>query len=208
MPSAKVYTMDGSELGPMDLNDAVFGVEANEAVVHAVVKGLRNSRRQGTASTKARADVRGGGAKPFRQKGTGHARRGTTRDPLLRGGGVIWGPHPRRYRQKIPTQLKRQALCCVLSDRLRGDALCVIESLAVEAPKTKPLAEMVRRFSPDGRKTLFVTAAVAPNVLLSTRNIPRVSVTTASDLNALDVLDAYRVVVAADAVKMLEERLT
>ena len=208
MASVKVYAMDGSERGSMDLNDAVFGVAANGALIHNVVKALMSNRRQGNASTKTRGQVRGGGAKPFRQKGSGRARRGTIRDPLLRGGGVIWGPHPRDYRRSIPARFKRQALCCVLSDRVRGEMLYVVESLSVPAPKTKPIAEIVRRLSPDGRQTLFVTSDVDRNVILSARNIPKVCVTTASDLNAVDVLGAHRVVMAADAVKKLEERLT
>lgn len=208
MASAEVYQMDGSKVGPTDLNDAVFGVDPNGTLVHQVAKALLSNRRQGTASTKARAEVRGGGAKPFKQKGTGRARRGSTREPQLRGGGVVWGPHPRSYRQSISPTMRRQALCCVLSDRVRHDALCVLDALTVDKPKTKPFAEMVRKISLDGRKTLFVVAEVDSNVVLSARNLPKVRVRTASDLNALDVLDADRVVVVRDAIAKLEERLT
>lgn len=207
MASAKIFEMDGSELGSMELNDEVFGVEPNAVLVHKASVALMNSLRQGNASTKTRAQVRGGGAKPFRQKGTGRARRGTSRDPLLKGGGSIFGPHPRSYRQKMPPRFRRQALCCVLSERTRDEALCVLESLSFPEPKTKPFAEMVARFSPDGRKTLFVTVGADPIVMLSARNIPRVSVKTAADLNVTDVLAAQRLVILKDAVSKLEERL-
>lgn len=207
MASARVLTMDGRELDPIELEDAVFGVEPNEPLVHEVSVALMNARRQGNASTKTRREVRGGGGKPFRQKGTGNARQGSTREPQMRGGGSVWGPHPRSFRQNTPLRVKRQALRCALSDRVRQDRLCVLESLTLEGPKTKPFVELLSKVSPEGRKTLFVLADVDRNALLSSRNIPKVSVRTAADLNTLDVLDAVRVVVVRDAVKQIEERL-
>lgn len=208
MASAKVYRMDGSEAGTVELNDAVFNVEPNRAVVHDVIVALQSAKRQGNAETKTRSDVRGGGKKPYRQKGTGNARHGSIREPQMRGGGVVWGPHKRSYRQQVPAAFRRKALCCVLSDRVRHERLCVLESLECPAPKTKPFAEMVKRLSSDGRKTLFVTAGVERNVLLSARNLPQVALATASDVNALDVMDAHRVVLVRDAVAKLEERLS
>jgi len=208
MASASLVNMDGADLGSVELNDVVFGVTVNPALVHGVAVALMNGRRQGNASTKTRREVRGGGAKPFRQKGTGRARRGSSREPQLRGGGVTFGPHKRSYRQGVPAGVKRKVLCAVLSDRLREDRLRVLDALPCDTPKTQPFAAMVRRFSPDGKKTLFVMAGVERNVLLSARNIPRVSVCTAADLNALDVLDVYRVIVVQDALAPLEDRLT
>ena len=207
MASAKVLTMDGRELGPIELNDAVFGQELNAQVVHDVVVAIQNADRQGNADTKTKCYVRGGGAKPFKQKGTGNTRQGSSRSPQMKGGGGVWGPHPRSYRQKVPVRSKRQALCCVLSERVRDGALCVLDQLALEAPKTKPFVEMMERLAPGGRKTLLVTAATDRTTLLSSRNLQRVAVKTAADINALDVLDAVRLVVTRDALEKLEERL-
>jgi len=167
-----------------------------------------NARRQGTHKTKTRREVRGGGAKPFRQKGTGRARQGSSREPQMRGGGAVFGPKPRSYRQKLPARFRRQALCAVLSDRRRGDRLNVLTGLWIQAAKTKPFAEMLSKVAPGSHKTLLVTASVEPNVLLSARNIPGVTVCTAADLNALDVLAAACVVVQEEALAKLEERLT
>jgi large subunit ribosomal protein L4 len=208
MATAKVYSMDGRELAPIELNDAVFDVEMNKTLVHNVAVALMNAKRQGNAETKTRSEISGGGKKPYRQKGTGNARHGSTREPQMRGGGTVWGPHKRSYRQNVPVRSRRQALRCVLSDRVRNEALCVLDSLVLEAPKTKPFAEMLGLVAPDGRKTLFVTSNADNNVLLSSRNLQKVQVRTAADLNALDLLDAMRVVIVRDALPKLEERLT
>jgi large subunit ribosomal protein L4 len=200
--------MDGSEQGSVDLNDAVFGADASPAIVHQVVVALRNAKRQGNAETKTRKQVRGGGAKPFRQKGTGNARQGSTREPQMRGGGVVFGPHKRSYRQQVPATFRRKALSSALSDRVRDGRLCVLTELACETPKTKPFADMIGKISSDGARTLVVLPASNKNVLLSMRNIDRVSVTTAQDINALDVVGASRVVVVQDAIQTLEERLS
>ena len=207
MASASIVDMGGSDLGSLELNDAVFGESPNPGLVHEAAVALMNARRQGNASTKTRREVRGGGAKPFRQKGTGRARQGSTREPQMRGGGVVFGPHRRSYRRDVSVRVKRKALCCVLSDRVRRNALCILDALQCESPKTKPFAAMVSRLSPDAKKTLFVTAGKDPNVLLSARNLPRVAVRTAADLNMLDVLRAQRVILVRDALAQLEERL-
>ena len=208
MASVKKYDMDGGELGALELSDAIFDVPMNATIVHDVAVALQNAKRQGTHETKTRGQVRGGGIKPFRQKGTGRARQGSSREPHMRGGGTIWGPHPRDYRQDVPVTFRRRALACVLSDRVRGGALCVLNALTVSAPKTKTMAAMVKKLVPEGRKTLIITAETHPNVLLSARNLPRVTLRAASDLNALDVLDATRVVVVEDALPTLEKRLS
>ncbi len=207
MASAKLYSMEGSEVGAAELPDAVFGVEPNPQLLREVVLALRNAQRQGNAETKTRKEVRGGGRKPYRQKGTGNARHGSTREPQMRGGGVVFGPHKRSYRQQVPVKAKRKALCCALSERVRQDQLVVLESLGYSEPKTKSMAKLNEQLSPNGKRTLYVTAAPESAVILSARNLPRVHVQTATDLNALDILNAARVVVAKDAVDALQERL-
>lgn len=208
MASVKVVDVTGAELGVREVSDKVFDAAFNATLVHDVIVALQANQRQGTHKTKTRSEVRGGGIKPFRQKGTGRARRGSSRDPLLRGGGAIFGPVPRSYRQRIPVRSKRQAVCCMLSDRLREDRLSVLEGLKIEAPKTKPFAEMLANVAPEGRKTLIVTAADDKNLLLSARNIPNVTVRTAAEVSALDVIGVTRVILQADAVSSLEERLS
>ncbi len=208
MASLKLVDMNGIEQGMVDASDLVFDKPGNEVLVHEVVVGLQNARRQGTHKTKGRGEVRGGGQKPFRQKGTGRARQGSTREPQMRGGGVVFGPQPRSYRQKITGRAKRQALCSVLSDRARDGRISVLQGFAVEAPRTKPFAAMVGKVDPEGRKTLIVTLEADQNVLLSARNIPTVTVRTAADVNALDVLNARRVVLQKEALPQLEERLS
>lgn len=207
MASAKVYRMDGSEAGTIDLNDAVFNVEVNPTMVHDVVVALQNNKRQGNHETKTRTQVSGGGAKPYKQKGTGNARHGSSREPMMRGGGIVAGPHKRSYRQTVPVSFRRKALAGVLSDRVRNDQLCVLESLEYAQPKTKPFAQLVGKLSPQGRKTLVVTSVTDKNTLLSARNVPRVRLIAAADVNALDVLGAQRIVVLKDAIAKLEERL-
>lgn len=207
MAAAKLYTMEGQELGQLDLSDSVFAVEMNPTLVHEVALALMNAKRQGNAETKTRMYVSGGGIKPFRQKGTGRSRQGSSREPQMKGGGTVWGPHKRGYRQDVPLRMRRQALRCMLSDRIRSDALCVLDSLALDAPKTGRIARMLDLIAPDRRGTLFITSELDRNVVLSARNLPKVSVRTASDLNALDVLAAGRVVLVRDAIAKLEERL-
>lgn len=208
MATAKVYTMDGRELEPIQLNDAVFDVEPNEVLVHEVAVALMNAKRQGNAQVKDRSLISGGGIKPFRQKGTGRARQGSSREPQMKGGGTVFGPQRRGYRQNVPTRSKRLALCSVLSARVRDEALLVLDSLALDVPKTKRFAEMMQLISPDHKRTLFVTPAVDKNVMLSSRNLGKVAVKTAAELNALDVLNAHRVVLVRDAVASLEGRLS
>jgi large subunit ribosomal protein L4 len=208
MASLKLVNTDGFEHGEVEASDRIFGVEANETLVHDVVVALRNAQRQGTHKTKERAEVSGGGAKPFRQKGTGRARQGTIREPQMRGGGTVFGPRPRSYRQNVTTKMRRQALCCALSERVRGERLCVLTDLKVETPKTKPFAQMIDRVAPEGRKTLLVIPGADANLDLSARNMTMLTVRTAADLNAYDVLDAVRVIVQQEALTQLEERLS
>ncbi len=208
MASAKVYRMDGSEAGTVDLSEAVFGVEPNRQLIKEVVVALQANRRQGNAETKTRAEVSGGGIKPYRQKGTGGARHGSIREPIMRGGGTVWGPHKRSYRQDVPLAARRKALCMALSDRVRDEKLCVLDQLDCPAPKTKPVAAFTDALSVTGRGVLFITPEADRNFVLSSRNIPKVNVRSAHDVNALDVLQATKVIVVRGALNKLEERLS
>ncbi|MDK1020313.1 MAG: 50S ribosomal protein L4 [Candidatus Hydrogenedentes bacterium] len=208
MASVKVYKADGSAGSSKKLNDAIFDVEPNMGLVHQVAVALMNNARQGNAETRTRREVRGGGRKPFAQKGTGRARQGSSREPQMRGGGTVFGPHRRSYRKKVPTKMRRKALCCVLTDRLRNDRLCVLEEFSVDAPKTRPVLEMWKNLAPEGRKTLLVAPASDTALLMSSRNLPGLIVRRAADVNALDVLDSMRVIVLDGALGVLEERLT
>lgn len=207
MPSVKIVKPDGSAGASLKLNDAVFGIESNGALVHQVAVALMNAKRQGNAETRTRGEVSGGGAKPFRQKGTGRARQGSSREPHMRGGGTVFGPHKRSYRQKTPLKMKRKALCCVLSERVRTEDLRVLEELSLKEVSTKQMRGLFENLSPEGRKTLLVIGEYNNHAVLSSRNLPRLIVRTAGDLNALDVLNAKHVVVVQDALGALEKRL-
>ncbi len=209
MATLRSVDMQGVEQGAVEASDTVFDAPANDGLVQAVVVALMSAQRQGTHQTKTRHEVSGGGAKPFRQKGTGRARQGSSREPQMRGGGTVFGPRPRSYRQAVSPRLKRQALCCVLSDRVRNERLTVLSGLKIDAPKTKPFAKMVDNVAPEGRKTLPVTAGRDETLLLSARNLKhRVTVRSAADVNAVDVLKAARVVLQQEALPQLEERLS
>ncbi len=208
MASTLVYKSDGSEGSTVDLSAAVFDIEPNVGLVHQVAMALLANKRQGNAETKTRKEVRGGGRKPFRQKGTGNARQGSTREPHMRGGGTVFGPHKRSYRQAVPLKMRRKALCCVLTDRVRSEQLCVLEGLTGDQPRTGPMADLLDKLSPEGRKTLIITKETSDAMLASSRNIPRLTVRTAADVNALDVLSARRVVCVQDALATLEARLS
>lgn len=207
MPSAKLVKMDGAEVGTIELDAAIFDVPLNERLVRDVVVALQGARRQGNAETKTRKEVQGGGRKPYRQKGTGSARHGSIREPQMRGGGTVFGPHKRSYRQDVPRAFRQKALCCALSDRLRAGSLWVLEELRCEGPKTRVFAEMVSRVAPGNKSTLLVTAQADRNVWLSARNLSKVSVRPVSDVNALDVVGAGQVVIVQDALARLGERL-
>lgn len=208
MATLKLVNMKGEDQGNLEASDSVFNAEENAAMVTEVVLALQASKRQGTHKTKTRKEVSGGGAKPFRQKGTGRARQGSSREPQMKGGGTVHGPVPRSYRQNVTKQVRRQALCCVLSDRNRRDRLSVLKGMSFDGVKTKPVAEMLDSISREGRKTLLVTAGYDANFVLSTRNIARMTVRTAEEVNTLDVMSAVRVVVQEEALAKLEERLS
>ena len=203
MANVAVYNMEGKEVGTIELNDAVFGVEVNEHLVHmAVVQQLANNR-QGTQKAKTRSEVSGGGRKPWRQKGTGHARQGSTRSPQWTGGGVVFAPTPRDYSFKMNKKEKRAALKSALTSRVEAKKLIVLDELKFDAIKTKDFANVMNNLKVD--KGLVVIAEKDDNVILSARNLPTVDTTLVGTLNVYDVMKAGTVVLTKDAVAKIEE---
>jgi len=203
MANVSVYNIEGKEVGSIELNDAVFGVEVNEHLVHmAVVNQLANNR-QGTQSAKTRSEVSGGGRKPWRQKGTGHARQGSTRSPQWTGGGVVFAPKPRDYSFKMNKKEKRIALLSALSSKVADNKIVVLDAFNLDEVKTKKFAEVMSNLKVD--KALVVIEGENKNVVLSGRNIPSVKVTATNEINTYDVLKYETLVVTKAAVEKLEE---
>ena len=203
MANVTVYNMEGNEVGTMELNDAVFGVEINEHLVHlAVVRQLANNR-QGTQKAKTRSEVSGGGRKPWRQKGTGHARQGSIRAPQWTGGGVVFAPVPRDYEVKMNKKERRAALKSALTSKVQENKLVVVDSLALAEAKTKEMQKVLTNLKAD--KALVVTAADDQKVVLSARNIADVQTATVNTINVYDVMKHNTVVVTKDAVASIEE---
>ena len=203
MANVSVYNMEGKEVGTIDLNDAIFGVEVNEHLVHmAVVQQLANNR-QGTQKAKTRSEVRGGGRKPWRQKGTGHARQGSTRSPQWAGGGVVFAPVPRDYSFKLNKKEKRAALKSALTSKVQDKKLIVVDELKFDEIKTKSFANVMKNLNVT--KGLVVLAENDANVVLSAKNIPTVQTTLTNTLNVYDVMKAGTVVLTKDAVAKIEE---
>ena len=203
MANVTVYNMEGKEVGTMELNDAVFGVEINEHLVHmAVVNQLANNR-QGTQKAKTRSEVSGGGRKPWRQKGTGHARQGSTRAPQWTGGGVVFAPVPRDYSFKMNKKEKRAALKSALTSRVQANKLIVLDQLTMDAPKTKAMQNVLNSLNVN--KALVVTKENNANVVLSARNIPFVKTALVNTINVYDVMKYNTVVLTKDAVAAIEE---
>lgn len=203
MANVSVYNMEGQEVGKMELSDAVFGVEINEHLVHmAVVQQLANNR-QGTQKAKTRSEVSGGGKKPYRQKGTGHARQGSTRAPQFTGGGTVFAPVPRDYTLKMNKKEKRAALKSVLTDRVRENKLIVVEELKFDAPKTKDMVKVLGSLKADN--ALVVLNDNDQNTILSGRNIDGVKMALTNTINVFDILNHKTLVLTKDAVKTIEE---
>ena len=203
MANVSVYNIEGKEVGSIELNDAVFGVEVNEHLVHmAVVNQLANNR-QGTQSAKTRSEVSGGGRKPWRQKGTGHARQGSTRSPQWTGGGVVFAPRPRDYSFKMNKKEKRIALLSALSSKVADNKIVVLDAFNLDEVKTKKFAEVMSNLKVD--KALVVIEGENKNVVLSGRNIPTVKVSATNEINTYDVLKYETLVVTKAAVEKLEE---
>ncbi|MBU9710806.1 50S ribosomal protein L4 [Evansella tamaricis] len=206
MPKVTLYNQTGSQVGDIELSDSVFGIEPNESVLFDAVVMQQASQRQGTHATKGRSDVRGGGRKPWRQKGTGRARQGSIRSPQWVGGGVVFGPQPRSYNYNLPKKQRRLALRSALSSKVNADEIRVLEGLTLEAPKTKEMLSVLNGLSVE-KKALVVTADYNDTVALSARNIPGVKFITADGVNVLDVLNYDHLIITQDAVKKVEEVL-
>ncbi|MCK9524415.1 MAG: 50S ribosomal protein L4 [Limnochordia bacterium] len=205
MPKVAVFNMEGKQVGELELNDAIFGVEINQDLMHKVVLSQLANARQGTVATKTRGLVRGGGRKPWRQKGTGRARQGSTRSPQWVGGGVVFGPTPRDFSYRLPKKARRAALRSALSAKVAAGNIVVLDQLTVNEPKTKVLAGMLKAL--DVQKPLLVTAEWDTNVELSARNIPGAVVAKSFGLNVYDVLNSQKLIMTKDAVTKLEEVL-
>ncbi len=203
MASVSVYNMEGKETGKMELNDSIFAAPVNEHLVHmAVVLQLAN-KRQGTQKAKTRSEVRGGGRKPWRQKGTGHARQGSIRAPQWKGGGVVFAPTPRNYSFKMNKKEKVAALKSVLSSKVSENKLIVVEGMEMDAPKTKTMQALLN--SLDMKKALVVVDAEGANVTLSVRNIPTARGVYANSINVYDILKYDNVILTKSAVAAIEE---
>ncbi len=203
MANVSVYNMEGKEVGKMDLNDAVFGAPINEHLVHmAVVQALAN-KRQGTQKAKTRSEVSGGGRKPWRQKGTGHARQGSIRAPQWKGGGVVFAPVPRDYSFKMNKKEKRAALKSVLTSRVQENKLIVLDELKFDEIKTKSFKKVMDNLKVE--KAIVVIGEKNENIFLSARNLPMISTVVADSINVYDILKGDKVVITKDAVAKIEE---
>ena len=203
MPKLGLFNIEAKQVGEIQLNDNIFAAEVNADAMHQVVVALLANKRQGTQSAKTRAEVRGGGIKPWRQKGTGRARQGSIRAPQWIKGGVVFAPKPRDYRMSIPKSMKRVAMVSALTSKVQNNEMVVLESLDFEAPKTKQVVEMLKAF--EAKKTLIITAESNENVYKSARNIEGVAVLPVNNINVYDLLKYPTVMVTKDAVTKIEE---
>lgn len=204
MAKVTMLNMDGNEAGTIELKDEIFGIEPNQDAVHAVVVNYLANQRQGTQSAKTRAEVRGGGRKPFRQKGTGRHRQGSSTDPSQIGGGVVFAPKPRDYRYSVPRKLKRLALKSALSAKVQDNELIVVDALHFDEPKTKKMVEVLANIKAD-RKALIVTAEKDENLVRSAANIPGVRTALVSTMNVYEIVNHNSFIVTRDAVEKIEE---
>ena len=203
MPTVGLFNKEGNKIEDIQLNDKVFAVEVNADAMHQVVVALLANKRQGTQSAKTRAEVRGGGIKPWRQKGTGRARQGSIRAPQWIKGGVVFAPKPRDYRMSIPKSMRRVAMLSALTSKVQNDEMIVLDSLTLEAPKTKEIVKMLNAFN--AKKTLIVTAEANETVYKSARNIEGVEVLPVNNINVYDLLKYPKVIMTKDAVSKIEE---
>ncbi len=203
MATVKVYNMEGAEVGSLELKDEVFGVDVNTHVMHMAVVSQLANKRQGTQSAKTRAEVRGGGIKPWRQKGTGHARQGSIRAPQWKGGGVVFAPKPRDYSFKMNRKEKALAIKSALTSRVVENKFFVLDTLAFDEAKTKKMVSVLENLKCD--KALVVLANKDENVILSTRNLPNATTVTSNALNVFDILKYDKMIITKDAVAQIEE---
>ena len=204
MPTVAVLDMAGKEIEKIELNEAVFGIEPNVAVMHDVVKNILANRRQGTQSALTRAEVSGGGKKPWRQKGTGHARQGSTRAPQWTHGGIVFAPKPRCYRYTLNKKVRRLAMLSALSSKVADNQMVVIDNIATEEYKTKDIAAMLKAVGAE-KKALIVLPEMDKKVIASAANIPGVKTAQVNTLNVYDILNADMFIVAKGAVSKIEE---
>ncbi|MEG0918646.1 MAG: 50S ribosomal protein L4 [Anaerovoracaceae bacterium] len=204
MAKVTVLNMLGAEAGSLDLSDAIFGIEPNQNAVHAVVKNYLANQRQGTQSAKTRGDVRGGGRKPFRQKGTGRHRQGSTTDPSQVGGGVAFAPKPRSYRYSLPKKLKRLAMLSALSSKVAENEIIILDELKFDAPKTKEMVKVLENVKA-GKKALIITADKDENVIKSAANIPGVRTALVTTMNVYEIINHGSFIVTKEAIKKIEE---
>ena len=206
MANVSVLNMNGQQVGEVELKDSIFAVDVKENLVHSAVLAYLANRRQGTQSAKTRAEVRGGGRKPWKQKGTGRARQGSIRAPQWRGGGVVFGPTPRSYTFKLNRKVRQLALKSALSQKVIDNEMTVLDTITLNAPKTKDMIKVLENLEAN-RKTLIVMDEVNENVTLSARNIPGVKVIDSKGLNVYDILDCTKLVITEGAIKAVEEVL-
>ncbi len=204
MSTVTLFNMQGESIGEVELNDQIFGVEVSDASMHRVVKMHLANRRQGNASVKERSAVRGGGHKPWRQKGTGRSRHGSSRSPIWVGGGTTFGPIPRDFSYRLPKKVRRLALKSALTSKVRDDEFIVVDALTFAEPKTQEMVKVLQNLKA-GEKVLLVTAGVEPNVIKSARNIPGVKTIPANQLNVYDILYYHNLLVTQDALTRVEE---
>ena len=205
----EIYKIDGSVSGDkIDLADSVFGIKPNDHAIYLSVKAFLANKRQGTHKAKERSDVRGGGAKPFRQKGRGAARAGTIRSPLWVGGGTIFGPRPRSYRQDLPKKVKRLARKSAFSYKVKDEQLMVVEDFSFEKPKTKNLTALLNALNTEGKKVLILTGSNDSAVYKSGRNLPKVRVLEAEKASTYDILDNQVLILQKSAVKAISKTFT
>lgn len=207
MPKVTLYTQDGTASGDVQLNEEVFGIEPNEHVLHEAVLMQRASQRQGTHAVKNRGQVRGGGKKPWRQKGTGRARHGSIRSPIWVGGGVVFGPTPRSYKYQLPKKVRRLAIKSALSTKVQEENVVVLEDIQFDQPKTKEVVNLLKALNVD-EKALFVVAETDENLLRSANNLQHVKVITVEQLNVLDVLSHDKLILTKDAAEKAGEVLS
>ena len=204
MATVAVFDIANNKVGDIELNESIFGVEMNAGLLHQAVLMQLAAQRLGTHATKTRGFVRGGGRKPWKQKGTGRARSGSTRSPLWVGGGTVFGPHPRKYAFSMPRKQRRLAIKCALSDKVKSGDFIVLDSLAFDAPKTKQVVKLLGDFGIDA-KALFITADEAENVEKSARNIQGVKAINTNALNVFDILNSDKLFITKDAITRIEE---
>lgn len=203
MPTVGVFNKEGNKVSDMELSENVFAVEVNEYALHQVVVALLANKRQGTQSTKTRSEVRGGGAKPWRQKGTGRARQGSIRAPQWIKGGIVFAPKPRDYRVSIPKSMRKVAMKSALTSKVQENQMIILDSLNFEAPKTKNIVEMLKAL--EANKALIITAESNEVVYKSARNIQGISIIPANNINVYDLLKYEKLIITKDAVSKIEE---